>query len=463
MFITHLLITVLSIIGQSPAQPAAPALVPVRGPATAASQETAPDAGPVDAVPPSSKCAKDRRLARTLRYAVLPLNGAVGDSSVIDTLKEFLRRNSANTQVNALVLQFNLTGGDHDATIALADQIVEVRKRMPVIGVFGSCVGAGAILPMVCDYLIVLNPSTEGMILEWSPGCDVADNDISTEVGKCFDVIVSRSPDRAYMRAVAKALLDPTVDLFLWRGSDGCAEAAQSAPAGTTAVQLSSGKDALAGMTGAQLVASGLALGCSGTLDGVGVVLGVEKWIAQPQVVEKILAQVQEQHAKEYAQHTLALKTGFTAVNQARALVGGLIEAEANARAADPRKQSYRRTYSRNWSSTTQNTTQGSSWQFTRVTSNAWQTNCQFAITAWEGALQMYEQASAATTQARAIAATLDRSALMKSDPEFNAEVVVLQSEVDALMAQAPALTVKGDNAKQSLLWLRNNRMNPAM
>ncbi len=460
MITTNLLVALLSIIAQDPN---APAPIPVRGPATAATQAAASDDGPIDIVPASSKCSKDRRLAHTLRYATLPLTGSVGDSTITEALTEFLKRTPATSGVNALVIEFNLTGGEHEATIALADQIVQVRKRMPVIAVLGSCVGVGAILPMVCDYVIVLDPKSDATVLEWAPGHDVSDAGISVEVGKCFEAIMSRAADRTYMKAVVTALLDPAVDLYLWQGKDGCPEASQTPPSGVYAVQLSSGKDALAGMTASQLVASGLALSGTGSIDGVGKVLGVEKWIAQPNVAEKILAQIQERKAQDAAQTGLGLKAGFTAVKNARALVGGLIEAESNARATDPRKQQYRRTYSRNWTSQTDTTTTGSSWSFTRVGTSAWQKNCDFSIQAWEGVVRIYEEASAATGQARAIASTLAKSSMMSVDPEFKAEVAALQSEVDALMLQAPMLTVKGDNAKQSLAWLRKHYNNPAI
>ncbi len=443
--------------------PAVAAPTPIRGPATAITQAATGDEGPMDAVPPTSKCSKDRRLARTLRYAMLPLSGPVGDSTMTDALAEFLNRTSATTGVNALVVEFNLAGGDHDATIALAEQLVQVRKRMPVIGVLGSCTGIGAILPMVCDYLVVLNPTADTPALEWFPASDTPTAEISVEVGQCFEAIVSRAADRAYMKSVVTALLDPTADLYLWRGADGCPEASQSAPSGVSAIQLSSGKDALAGMTASQLVESGLALSVSGSIDSVGKALGVEKWIAQPEVAGKILSQIRERRARDLSQQNLALKTGFTAVKNARALVGGLIEAEANARAADPRKQQYRQTYSRNWNSQSANSSQSSSWEFTRVGTSAWRKNCDVAIVAWESAVRLYEEASAATNQAKVIASTLAQSPAMLRDSEFKAEVLALQSEVDALMSQAPVLTVKGDAAKQALAFLRANYNNPAM
>ncbi|MSR69998.1 MAG: hypothetical protein EXS17_06615 [Phycisphaerales bacterium] len=221
MITTNWLVALLTITAQDPT---VPALIPVRSPATAATQEAASDDGPIDLVPPTSKCSKDRRLAHTLRYATLPLNGSVGDSSITEALAEFLKRTPATNGVNALVIQFNLTGGEHDATLALAAQIVQVRNRMPVIGVFGSCVGVGAILPVVCDYLVVLDPASDATVLEWSPAQDVSDAGISVETGKCFEAIMSRAADRTFMKAVVAALLDPRLDLYLWRGSDGCSQ-----------------------------------------------------------------------------------------------------------------------------------------------------------------------------------------------------------------------------------------------
>lgn len=440
-------------VAQAPPVPQAPA--PVKVPAT--------DDGPVDAVPATSKCASDRRLARTLRYAVLPLNGEIGDETVTEALDEFLKRTPASASVNALVIRFNLTGGEQVDILALADQILQIRKRMPVIGVFGSCVGAGAVLPLLCDYLVVLNPTSDGVVLNWLPGSDVLDENVSVKIGEFFNTFITRCPDLGCMNDVAKALLDPTVDLYLWRAADGCAQSGQVAPAGITAVQLSSGKDALTGMSGEQLVTSGLALASVGGIDGIGNALGVTKWTEQSDVASKILAQIKSRKESDDAQTTLALKTGFTAVKNARSLVGGLIEAESNARATDPRTQQYRKTYSRSWSSDSNLGNNTSNWQFTRVASEAWRKNCDFSIQSWQVVVQMYDQASRATTQARVVAATLAKNDRMKTDSEFKAEVVALASEVDAIMAQAAALDVKGNNARQTIDWLQKNRNNPAM
>ena len=44
---------------------------------------------------------------------------------------------------------------------------------MPVIGVFGSARGPGAVLPVFCDYLMVLNPSADEIVMDWAPGTDL--------------------------------------------------------------------------------------------------------------------------------------------------------------------------------------------------------------------------------------------------------------------------------------------------
>jgi len=458
MHMIPLLSGVLFLASQSPVAQAPPVT-----PTPAAAPALATDDGPVDAVPATSKCASDRRLARTLRYAILPLDGEIGDETVTEALDEFLKRTPASASVNALVIRFNLTGGEQIDTLALAEQIQQIRKRMPVIGVFGSCVGTGAVLPLLCDYLVVLSPPSDGVILNWLPGSDVLDEDVSVKVGEFFNTFVARCPELGYMKDVVKALLDPTVDLYLWRAADGCARSGPVAPTGIAAVQLSNGKDALTGMSGEQLVTSGLALASVGGIDGIGNALGVTKWTEQSGVASKILAQIKSRKESDDAQTTLALKTGFTAVKNARSLVGGLIEAEANARATDPRTQQYRRTYSRSWSSNSNLGTNTSNWQFTRVASEAWRKNCDFSVQSWQVVVQLYDQASRATTQARVVAATLAKSDRMKTDVEFKSEVNALTSEVDAILAQAASLDVKGSNARQTIDWLQKHRNNPAM
>jgi hypothetical protein len=73
----------------------------------------------------------------------------------------------------------------------------------------------------------------------------------------------------------------------------------------------------------------------------------------------------------------------------------------------------------------------------------------------------MYTQASTSTSQARLIAAKLAESDSAKIDPEFRGEIEVLKAEVDALLQQGPTLDVKGNNARQTIDWLRTNRTTP--
>lgn len=422
-------------------------------PVVAAPQQVAADDGPVDAVPTSSKCPRDRRLSRTLRYAIIPLNGEIGDSTVTEALDVFIKGSPASRNVNALVIQFNVIGGNQSDTTALVDQILKIRKVMPVIGVFGSCHGPGAVLPVLCDYVVVLNPTADGIVMDWAPGSDLSNTNIADQIRTNLSALTNRASDRTYLKSILKALLDPTVDLYLWRGGDGCPEAGESAPAGVDAVQLSSGKDLLTGMTGAQLVTAGIAIGVTGGIDQIGLALGVKTWQVQSGVGEKILQEIQETKKKESVKLNSSLRDGFAAIKAARNLVGALIEAEGIARETDPRRAQYQGSYSRSW--------RENGWGYSSGGTYSWRKNCDTSIDAWNVVLQLYRQASEATSYAQKTANGLAASPRMKSTPEYQSDVAALQSEVDALMAQSGMLTIKGQNAERSLKWLRDNYNNP--
>lgn len=422
-------------------------------PATVPPAEVVAPDGPMEAVPPTSKCPRDRKLSTTLRYAILPLNGAIGDATITEALEVFIKGSPALRRVNALVIQFNITGGTQPDTAVLADQILKIRKIMPIIGVFGSVEGPGAVLPVLCDYLIVLNPSADGIVMDWAPGSDVTDANMAQQIQTNLSTITSRASDRPYFKNVLKGLLDPTVDLFLWKGSDGCPEAGESAPAGVVAVQLSSGKDSLTGMTGAQLVTAGIALGVTGGLEQIGPALGVKSWQVQIGVGEKVLQEIQSVKQAQSDKLHFTIKEGFAAIKTARNLVGGMIEAESIARQSDPRRQQYQNSYSRSW--------RGGRWGYSSGGTDSWRKNCDSSIAAWNVVLQLYRQASEATSYAQKAVKELNASPSMQTNQEFKSDVNALQAEVDALMSQSGMLTVKGQNAESSLQWLRANYNQP--
>lgn len=413
--------------------------------------EGSPAAGEV--VPPTSKCSRDRRLPGNIKYAVLPVDGVIGDSTVTDAIEGLLKGTPASRGVNALVLQFNTTGGSHADVTALAAEIIKVRKKMPVIGLFGSSSGPGAILPVICDYLVVLNPTAGNSVIEWTPGHDLSGGDIVATIKENMGSLVASASDRPLLKSILQGLTDPTVDLFVWRGVDGCPEAGNSAPAGSDAVQLSSGKDSVTGMTGEQLVRSGIAIGVQGSIEQVGTALGVKAWSQQVGVGEAILREVKEARQKEEAKAHGNLREGFAAIKAARNLVGALIEQESIARESDPRRRSNLASYSRSWTS--------GGWTYSSGGTYAWRKNCDAAIDAWGMVLNFYQQADAATRRAKELAASAAASPCIASDPEFAGDVKALQGEVDALMAQAGSLTIKGQNAQQSIAWLRANYNNP--
>jgi len=415
-----------------------------------------------DLLPPNRLCPTDRKLPRTMRYTILPLHGDLIDPSVLIALQEVNARHTTVSKINTLVIDFGITGGDHDETLALAAEIAALRKRMPIIGVLGSAVGPGAMLPLLCDYLVILDPASDKVLIDWTPGGDVPSANVSAEVGRIFEEVQPFTISPEATGEVIRAMLNPNLDLFLWRTPDNCLRFGTSAPADIETVKLSSGTDALTGFSGTQLITSGLALQGQGGIDSVGAALGAEKWIAVPAIADKILTQVKSRLATERKQAAEALRTGFRSVKDARSIVAAMVEAESIARASDPRKQQYRRSYSRQWTNSSGSDSNSSQWGFTRVSSVAWQKNVDASITAWQTVLNMYTQASTATSQARLIAQKLAESDSAKIDPEFRGEITALQAEVDALLQQGPMLDVKGNNAQQTIEWLRTNRNSPA-
>ncbi|MDA0213940.1 MAG: hypothetical protein O2875_01090 [Planctomycetota bacterium] len=418
----------------------------------APTEVVAPD-GPMDAVPPTSKCPRDRKLSSTLRYAILPLKDQIGDPAFAEAIDVFIKGSPASRRVNALVIQFDVKGGTQQEVAALADQILKIRKIMPVIGVFGSVYGPGAVLPVFCDYLVVLNPNADDVVMDWSPGSDLLDVNFDEQVRTNLSTITSRASDRPYWKSFLKSLLDPTADLFLWKGSDGCPEAGESAPAEIDAFQLSSGKDALTGMTGAQLVTAGIAISVNGGIEQIGSALGVKSWQVQAGVGEKIVQEIQTAKTKELEKWNFTYNDGFAAIKSALNLTGAMIEAESIARDADPRRQEYQGSYSRSW--------RRGGWSSSTGGTYSWRKNCDTAIDAWNLVSRLYRQASDATSHAKKMVSELAANPLTMSNPDFKSDFNALRFEVDALMLQSGMLTVKGQNAESAMQWLRANYNQP--
>ena len=406
-----------------------------------------------DVVPPTSKCPSDRRLPSSITYAVLPLDGDISDATASEAIDEFIKGTPAASGVNALVVKFNTTGGTSTDIDRLVVQLLAISKRMPVIGVLGSATGAAGVLPVLCDYVVVLGAKPDAIVIDWAPPSDVPDAKMGEVIERHLKELSRRPSDRVYYTELTRGLLDPTRDLFLWRGPDGCAEIGGSAPAGPTSMQISEGSDSVTGFTGPQLVTAGLAVSAEGTMADVGKALGIPRWNEKAGVGEKILAAIKARVEKESSDQRAALKSGFAAVKQARNLVGALIEAESIARDSDPRRRQFTGSYTRSWG--------GNRWSYSSGGTFAWRKNSDNAMAAWNAVIQIYDAASNATAQAKQVAQTLAASAQMKGNPEFKSDVDSLQSEVDALMAQSGMLTMKGQNARSQVAWLQQNYNNP--
>ncbi|NDG63136.1 MAG: hypothetical protein EBY29_06670, partial [Planctomycetes bacterium] len=217
--------------------------------------------------------------------------------------------------------------------------------------------------------------------------------------------------------------------------------------------QLSSGKDSATGMTGAQLITAGIALGVQGGIDQVGLALGVKTWQVQTGVGEKILQEIQTTKRKDYEKSHFALKDGFTAIKTARNLTGAMIEAEEIAREADPRRQQFQGSYSRSWGRRGWGSSSGGTF--------SWRKNSDTAIDAWTLVLQLYRQASDATSYAKKMVSELQANPLTMSNSDYKSDFNALKAEVDALMSQSGMLTVKGQNAENAVQWLRANYNQP--
>lgn len=406
-----------------------------------------------EVVPPTSQCPSDRRLPSSITYAVLPLDGEVGDATMSDAIDEFIKGSPAAAGVNALVVTFNATGGTSADIDRLVRQLLAVSKRMPVIGVLGSATGAAGVLPILCDYVVVLGAKPDAIVIDWAPPSDVPEAKMGEVIERHLKELGRRTGNRIYYTELTRGLLDPTRDLFLWRGPDGCAEIGATAPATGSALQISEGSDTVTGFTGPQLVTAGLAIAADGQVSDLGRVLGVAKWNEKAGVGEKILATIKARTEKAAADQRASLKSGFAAVKTARNLVGALIEAESIARDSDPRRRQFAHSYTRSWG--------GNRWSYSAGGTFAWRKNCDNATAAWNAVIQIYDAASGATAQAKQVAQTLAASSQMRDNPEFKSDVEALQSEVDALMAQSGMLTIKGQNARAQIAWLQQNYNNP--
>ncbi len=406
-----------------------------------------------ETLPPNSKCPRDRKLPSTITYAVLPLDGELGDASVSEAIDEFLKGSAVSKGINAIVIKFNGAGGLEAEVARLAQQIFKLRSRMPVIGVLGSCKGAAAELPLLCDYLMVVGQPKETLVLDWSPPADVPDAKIGENIEKHLSDLSKRPGERAYYVELTRGMLDPTRDLFLWRGPDGCAEAGGTAPTGSESFQMSEGSDTATGFTAAQLETAGLAIEVQGGMADIGKALGVKTWTEKTGVGERLVAEMHARHEKEIADEKTSLKAGFAAIKQARNLVGALIEAESIARETDPRRRQFTPSYTRSWG--------GNRWSYSTGGTYAWRKNCDTSTAAWNAVIQLYDAASTATAQAKQISESLAKSPLAASDPEAKQDIASLTSEVDALMVQSGMLTIKGQNARAQIAWLKQNYNNP--
>jgi hypothetical protein len=163
--------------------------------------------------------------------------------------------------------------------------------------------------------------------------------------------------------------------------------------------------------------------------------------------------EIQASKRKDLDKWHFTLKDGFTAIKAARNLTGAMIEAEAIAREADPRRQQFQSSYSRRWGR--------GGWGSSSGGTFSWRKHSDTAIDAWTLVLQLYRQASDATSYAKKMVSELQANPLTMSNSDYKSDFNALKAEVDALMSQSGMLTVKGQNAENAVQWLRANYNQP--
>lgn len=395
------------------------------------------------------------------RYMVIPFKGAIGTDVPVEALETVVKRTGGLKPLTCIVLDIDCEGGSDEDAYRMADLLGSAVKQVPVVAYVRKCVGPATMLLFPVREVFIPAKSS-GTIIQFDAAMDVpaADGqaggapsqDGLSRTLEIYEKLSVYDPD---MRALVKALTDPTAHLYSWRGEGDSIEWSNTEPDPAPAGMSTFGPGELAdGLTEKEAVACGLAREVPGGIESIGKAIGIADWRAAGHMGEQIMRAATKKAADQRQSSLSLIDTTWQVLERCHQIAAQIPRAQAQAKVNEPNVQVYVNPVRAGWLA--------NRWGPMSYTTVLWQQNCDAALTSWRNVAAMYSELDRLMRTARANIATI-RAAPVRSvhAAEHAITVESLNEQLASLDARANDFAAGQRNAEARIGWLVKNRGMP--
>ena len=396
------------------------------------------------------------------RYMVIPFKGAIGTDVPVEALETVVKRTGGLKPLTCIVLDIDCEGGSDEDAYRMADLLGSAVKQVPVVAYVRKCIGPATMLLFPVREVFIPAKSS-GTIIQFDAQIDVPTGDGVAAAGapaqgglaRAHDMYEKLSVYDPDMRALVKALTDPTAHLYSWRGEGDSIEWSNTEPDPAPAGMSTFGPGELAdGLTEREAVACGLAREVSGGIESIGKAIGIADWRSAGHMGEQIMRAATKKAADQRQSSLSTIDTTWQVLERCHQIAAQIPRAQAQAKVNEPNVQLYVNPVRAGWLA--------NRWGPMSYTTVLWQQNCDAALTSWRNVASMYSELDRLMRTARANIAAI-KAAPVRSVHAAEHAITVgsLTEQLAALDARANDFAAGQRNAEARIGWLVKNRGMP--
>ena len=400
------------------------------------------------------------------RYMVIPFKGAIGTEIPVEALETVVKRTGGLKPLTCIVLDIDCEGGSDEDAYRMADLLGSAVKQVPVVAYVRKCIGPATMLLFPVREVFIPAKAPSGTIIQFDAAMDMpagggaaggaaagapAQDGLSRVLGM-YDKLSVYDPD---MRALVKALTDPTAHLYSWRGEGDSIEWSNTEPDPIPPGMSAFGPGELAdGITEKEAVACGLAREVEGGIESIGKAIGIADWRSAGHMGEQLMRAATRKAADQRQSSLSLIDTTWQALERCSQIAAQIPRAEVQAKVNEPNVQAYVNPVRAGWLA--------NRWGPMSYTTVLWQQNCDAALTGWRNVAAMYAELDRLMRTARANISTIEAAPVRSVHAAEHAITLdSLRQQLAALDARANDFAAGQRNAEARIGWLVKNRGMP--
>ena len=389
---------------------------------------------------------------KRIRYMEIPVIGDIGIDVVPSGLERALMRAKKAPKSNAIVIHIDSQGGIDEDAIAMGQMLKELDPSIPIVAAVRRAIGPSLALVLAADRLVILEPETSGIRIQYRPGLgmDEAEMDLEREA---FLALAGDGPVKV---PVVNAMFDPTLSVFIWKDVDGMPQASNRAPEDATDVHEIPPGGIADGISASEMRALGLGREAE-SIEDIGPLFGYADWRLRDKSGANLMRIAADERKSDESQIERRIHSGLRKTAEAMSVLASVDELESRARQEDPRRQSYQ--YRQDWIFGVGGF---NNWVYSGPSFMAWRDNCDRAVDAWHRVVDAIDRVGALGRAANEDLVWINAQTIPTAMASWvEEEVGLLSARLDPLLSEGGMLWDRRKAAEQQAAFFAANRNNP--